>query len=154
MNSLVIQLVLTCPDSADTCLRKLREVLEPIERAGEPWPLLVQWEQALPRWFVAACSPPMSASEARAWMEQWRAMSPSEQSETVKNQKWSLPDWLYWMESPQSVWRWQRAIVRSPCELEVTLDVDGWPVALGAFDWLARTAGASNVSEPRPADPL
>jgi hypothetical protein len=153
MSSLVIQLVLTCADSAEACLQKLREVLETIERAREPWPTMAEWEQVLPPWFVAACSPAMSVSEAQAWLEQWRAMSQSEQSAAVENQAWSLPHWLYWMDPKQSVWRWRHATVRSPRDLEVSLEVDGWPVALGAFNWLARTAGASQISAPGFADP-
>jgi hypothetical protein len=35
---------------------------------------------------------------------------------------------------------------RSATELEVTLAVEGLPVALGAFKWLARTAGAESVT--------
>lgn len=152
--SLLIQLVLTCPNGADACRRHLREVLEPIEQAGEPWPPAAQWEQALPQWFVSACPRPMSTTEAQVWLEQWRRMAGSEQAEAVEKQAWSLPDWLYWMDPEQSVWRWQDATERSASELEVTLSVGGWPVALGAFNWLARTAGASSVSEPRLVDPV
>jgi hypothetical protein len=87
----------------------------------------------------------MSADEALAYVERWRMMSEAEKCETTKNQQWSLPDWLYWMDPKQSMWRWVDATLGTSTDLEVTLAVDGWPVPLGAFEWLARAAGAGDV---------
>ena len=145
MNPLRIRVLLTCPTGATECLAKLREVLETIQTAGDSWPAVERWEQVLPRWFVAACANPMSAEEAQAYVERWRKLSKDEQCEATKNQRWSLPDWLYWMEPEHSVWRWIGATLGTSHDLEVTLAVDGWPVPLGAFDWLARAAGADDV---------
>jgi hypothetical protein len=145
MNALRIGLTLTCSETAEECLARLREVLEPIEAAREPWPALEEWERLLPEWFVASCARPMSPEEARSWVEQWRKMSPEEQSLANASQHWSLPDWLYWMEPSHLVWKWADGKVRTSQELEVFLEVDGWPVPLGAFEWLARAAGAKDV---------
>src|SRR5439155_26505091 len=128
MNSLKIQVLLTCPLGAADCLAKLREVLEAIQKAGETWPIVERWEQMLPTWFVSACAIPMSADEAQVYVERWRTMSKDEQAEVTKNQRWSLPDWLYWMEPHQKAWRWVDAMMVTSNELEVTPAVDGWPV--------------------------
>jgi hypothetical protein len=72
-------------------------------------------------------------------------MSEPERSRVDYERPWSLPDWLYWMEPTQSAWKWARARERSAFELEVTLAVEGMPAALGAFMWLARTAGAERI---------
>jgi hypothetical protein len=141
-----IRVLLTCPAGASECLAKLQEVLEPIEQVGVAWPTAESWERTLPHWFVSACAKPMSASEAEAYVARWRTMSREEQIEADKGEQWSLPDWLYWMEPKQSVWRWFGAAPTAPDKLEVTLTVEGLPVALGSFEWLARAAGASDVS--------
>jgi hypothetical protein len=145
MKSLSIRVLLTCPLGAAECLVKLREVLEAIEIAHATGATEASWQQNLPSWFITACANPMSPDEAQAYVDRWRKMSKDEQAETTKNQQWSLPDWLYWMAPNQSTWRWIDARVTASNELEVTLSVDGWPVALGAFDWLARASGASVV---------
>jgi len=75
-------------------------------------------------------------------------MSRVEQARFSEDEQWSLPNWLYWMEPSNSVWQWLRATLLTPVDLEVTLAVDGLPVALGAFKWLARTAGAERIVDP------
>ncbi len=138
--------MLSCPEGATNCLHKLREVLDRVERPGEVWPSVEQWEELLPTWFVEACATPMSNEEADAWLLRWRQMPESERLQAEDAKPWSLSDWLYWMEPSQSVWRWARATQRGPVELEVVLSVEGMPVALGAFRWLAQTAGAEGVT--------
>ena len=91
----------------------------------------------------------MSDEEARDWLKKWRGMSRDEQARVSANAVWSLPDWLHWMEPGNSVWQWARAKQRSDTELDVTLAVDGLPVALGAFTWLARAAGAAGIEVPQ-----
>lgn len=138
-----IDVTLSCRESAEACLERLREVLVPIEAAREPWPVLVEWERLLPRWFVTACSVPMTQEEAQLWVERWRTLPPEQQAEASASKRWSLPDWLYWMEPGHLLWKWVGAEVRTSHELGVWLEVDGWPIALGAFEWLARAAGAT-----------
>lgn len=146
MSTFEVVVVLSCPAGAADCLARMREVLDRIESVGTRWPALDRWEQELPEWFVRACASPMSDEEAQAWLQRWRGMSQAEQSRASEEKPWSLPDWLYWMEPAQSVWRWTRATQRNALDLEVTLAVAGLPVALGAFKWLARTAGAERVT--------
>ena len=146
MSALEVILTLTCPGSGEGCLAKMREVLDCVERVRNPWPTLDQWEGELPGWFVRACAEPMSDAAAQAWLQQWRRLSRAEQSRVERQQRWSLLDWLYWMEPAHSVWKWARARQRSRTELEVTLAVEGLPVALGAFEWLARVSGAEDVT--------
>lgn len=145
MSALEVVVALTCPAGAADCLARMRQVLECVESARTTWPSLDRWEEELPEWFVRACAKPMSDDQAQAWLQRWRGMSPAEQSRVTEEQQWSLADWLYWMEPTQSVWKWVRARQQSATELEVTLAVEGLPVALGAFKWLARTAGAERV---------
>jgi hypothetical protein len=145
MSPVRMRLMLICSAGAAESLAKLRDVLQPIENTTGRWPTVEEWEQVLPPWFVSASAPAMSPEQAKAWVERWRTMSKVEQSAAVGRQRWSLPDWLYWMEPDQAVWRWASATIRGPKELEVILEVDGWPVPLESFQWLAKTAGADDV---------
>ena len=141
-----LSLKLSCPEGAANCLLKLREVLDHLERPREGWPSVDQWEQLLPTWFVAACAKPTSSEETNAWLLRWRQMPETERLQAEDTQPWSLADWLHWMEPDHLVWRWARATQHGPAVLEVVLAVEEMPVALGAFTWLARTAGAENVT--------
>jgi hypothetical protein len=85
----------------------------------------------------------MTQEEAQLWVEQWRNLSPDEQAAASASQRWSLPDWLYWMEPDRLLWKWAGAEVRTSHELGVQLEADGWPIPLGAFEWLTRAAGAT-----------
>lgn len=149
MSALEIRLVLSCPHGAVDCLTRIREVLDTVvtARTSGVWPSLGEWEKLLPSWFVLACASPMSTEEADASMKRWRAMPDAEQARFSEQEQWSLPNWLYWMEPRHAVWKWVRAMQCGPTQLEVTLAVDGLPVALGAFKWLARTAGADRITD-------
>jgi len=142
-----VRFVLMCPEGAASCLARMREVLDCIDRLRGVWPPLDRWRRELPAWFVGACADPLTREQAQAWVERWREMSPAEQVHAEETRAWSLPNWLYWMEPDQSVWRLAQAIHRSDTELEVDVAVDGRPVALGAFYWLARASGARSVEE-------
>ena len=146
MSVIEVVMVLSCPAGAAHCLARMREVLDRVERVGTRWPAVDQWEQDLPEWFVRVCAKPMSDAQAQAWLQRWQGMAQGEKARASEEAPWSLPDWLYWMEPAQAVWRWVRAAQRNTHELEVTLAVDGLPVALGAFEWLARAAGAERVT--------
>lgn len=137
-----IRVSIKCPQGAEICLRKMRAVLEPIETWKGPWPSTDEWSRILPTWFVSACSASPSAEESRAWLEHWRTLPQAEQTEMTRKLEWSLENWLYWMKPEQATWHWVSASTTSNIELDVVLDLEGWPTALGAFEWLARAAGA------------
>lgn len=141
-----LTVMLSCPEGATNCLHKLREVLDRVEQTGEAWPSVEQWGMLLPTWFVLACAAPISSEEAEAWLQRWRQMPESDRLQAEDAKPWSLADWLYWMEPGQSVWRWARATQHGPVDLEVVLSVEGVPAPLGAFRWLAKTAGAKDVT--------
>lgn len=42
-------------------------------------------------------------------------------------------------------WFWWDAEVGTDGTLQVTVEVPGWPTALGALDWLLRAAGAAEI---------
>jgi hypothetical protein len=120
----------------------MQEVLTVIDDHTQSWPATEEWLDLLPSWFVNACAPPRSAEEEQEFVEKWRRMSTAEKAAATANRPWTLNQWLYWLAPEQRQWRWVNGTLVSPDLIRATLDVDGWPTALGAFNWLARAAEA------------
>jgi len=49
------------------------------------------------------------------------------------------------MEPFERQWFWWDAEIGRDGTLRVTVEIPGWPAALGALDWLLRAAGAAEV---------
>lgn len=129
-----------------TVLDRSREVLLAVlEYSERDWPTLSEWGSVLPAWFVSACAQQRSLQEAERWLAWWRTLSPEEQARAESEQPWSLEDWLYWLFPPERQWFWWDAVVRPEVSLQVTVEVAGWPTALGSLQWLLRAAGADQV---------
>jgi hypothetical protein len=116
-----------------------------LAHAGPPWPSVLQWRQLLPAWFVQSSAPEQSRAEAERWLNWWRSLPAEEQAQVTGAQRWTLADWLYWLEPSERQWFWWDAVTESPDMLRVIVEVSGWPAPLGALDWLLRAAGAIDV---------
>lgn len=99
-------------------------------------------EHRLPSWFVEACAPEESKKEALQWLERWRALPPAEQAAASARARWSLLDWLYWMDPARREWHWWDAQLVDQQTLKLLVEVDSWPAPLGAVEWLLRASGA------------
>lgn len=102
----------------------------------------------LPDWFVNACAPEPSPEERRRWLEWWRSLDHPAKVAAERDRGWTLAEWLSWMEPSERTWWWWDAVIMGPSEARVSVEVDGWPTALGALEWLLRASGATSVSEP------
>src|SRR5690349_8951885 len=83
---------------AKQVLSRAADVMKVISSKRSGWPQAEAWRNELPQWFVAACAPERNAEEAEAELERWRALTPEEQDADRQTSKWSLENWLYWME--------------------------------------------------------
>jgi hypothetical protein len=95
---------------------------------------------------VAACGPERSREDAERWLAWWRTLGPVDKARAESKQQWALPDWLYWLMPSERQWFWWDAEVGRDGSLRVTIEVAGWPVALGALGWLLRAAGAVELT--------
>jgi hypothetical protein len=138
----------TTPGEASDLLRRCREVLrEVLETAmAEEWPAEDTWAQRLPDWFVQACAAEETAEEAARWLAKWRELDDEARVRAARERPWSLPDWLYWLQPDERQWFWWDAVVRGKHEARIFVEVPGWPVALGALEWLLRAAGADSIN--------
>lgn len=62
-----------------------------------------------------------------------------------RESRWSLADWMYWMHPEEREWSWWDARVEGAGVASVLVEVPGWPMAVGALEWLLRVAGATEV---------
>lgn len=132
-------------DGGEVLDRSRAVLLAVLERSGPEWPTVEEWRSLLPPWFVAACGPEMSREDAERWLAWWRTLGPADRARAESERRWTLADWLYWLMPSERQWFWWDAEVGRDGTLRVTVEVPGWPTALGALDWLLRAAGAAEV---------
>jgi len=121
-----------------------------LANVGPPWPEVQVWSERLPQWFVRACAPEQTPEEAEAWLRWWRSLPVQEQARASREQRWTLADWLFWLETSERTWFWWGAVVDSPDTARLIVEVPGWPAPLGALDWLLRAAGAVEILHEEP----
>lgn len=147
----LVDVLARCQPSAATVLARCCEVLTVvIDHQSGDWPEAHVWKRLLPAWFVDACPPEMSTEEAEQWLAHWRSLSADEQAAAERQQAWPLADWLFWLEPAERQWHWWHGCVESQDRLRVTVEVAGWPVPLGALEWLLRAAGAVEIIVEEP----
>lgn len=142
-SALNVVVTLRCEANCRAVGGRIREVLSCLGARADTWPSVEVWRAALPEWFVRQCAPALSRPEADEELAAWRRMSPVEQRARAASVAWSLAEWLDWMRPERCAWRLERVGEPADGSVEVSLTVDGWPAPIGAFEWLARAAGAT-----------
>ena len=142
-----IEVVAECLNDPKVVLDRSRQVLRQVlANSTTSWPTLEEWRQILPEWFVDACAPEQSVEENERWLQWWRSLPPGEKAQAANERRWTLPDWLFWMEPSERQWFWWDARVDGST-LRVIVEVPGSPSPIGALKWLLRTSGALRVDE-------
>ncbi|WP_406642528.1 hypothetical protein [Amycolatopsis sp. WGS_07] len=138
--------VLACEGNGTEILSRAQAVLLTIlEYSEAEWPAVEEWRALLPSWFVAACGEEMRREDAERWLTWWRTLGPADKVRAESERRWTLADWLYWLNPLERQWFWWDAKAEQDGTLRVTVEVSGWPTALGALDWLLRAAGAVEI---------
>lgn len=141
-----VEIVAICAGNAEQVLSRCREVLRiVIVHQDRQWPALEEWKRLLPEWFVHASAKSQSEEERERWLQWWRGLPPNERAQASDRQPWSLSDWLFWFQHDDRSWFWWDSIVEDQKTARVSVEVSGWPVALGSLEWLLRAAGAIQV---------
>lgn len=142
-----VTVVALCRDDAGQVGQRAREVLRAVlAHAGPPWPSVHEWRLLLPKWFVESSGREQSSAEAERWLSEWRSLSAEEKAQVTRTQRWTLANWLYWLQPSERQWFWWDAATEDPDTLRVIVEVSGWPAPLGALGWLLRAAGAVEVT--------
>ena len=128
-------------------LTKAREVMKAVLSNSDPWPDLDDWRHVLPAWFVERSAPEQTKEEAERWLAWWRKLPPEAQAQATEELRWSIADWLYWLEPEQRQWYWWDGRVVDQDTVRIVIDALDSPTALGALEWLLKAAGAERVAE-------
>jgi hypothetical protein len=135
-----------CENDAESVARRASEVLRVVlDFSFPPWPTQAEWCHHLPDWFVSASAPEMSREEAERWLGKWRAMTAEERVELEQTQRWALADWLHWLKPNERQWELWDCGASDKHIVRLTIQVEAWPIAHGALNWLLRAAGADRV---------
>jgi hypothetical protein len=140
-----INVQVLCRDPADHVLRRLLDVLTLVEGWGTPWPSSPELRERLPQWFVRACPASQTKDESRRFIAGSRQLSARERVAAAAQRPWSLDHWLYWMEPSKRQWYLVGTRIEAPDRLLAQLQVQGSSVGVGAFEWLAKAAGANDT---------
>src|SRR5437899_3002986 len=65
----------TCAGNADAVLRNAKQILEIVLRNSSDDMPEVDWFSILPKWFVDACAPELTAAEIDQLDKYWRSLS-------------------------------------------------------------------------------
>lgn len=136
-----------CPFGISAVLTKAKAVLEAVDEA-----VLLGWPENgeiildLPEWFVSACEAEMSEEQAKVWFAWFKELPLDEQIRVENEKKWSLSNWLYWMEPNNRQWFWWDIVeILGEDRLTVAVIAEAWPFPYGAFKWLFYAAGALSI---------
>jgi hypothetical protein len=142
----LVEVVVGASGDVGDLLIRCREVLRTVlEVTGEEWSSDGTWSKKLPDWFVQGCVAEQSAEEAAKWLAWWRGLDDEARARAARERPWSLSDWLHWLQPDERQWYWWDGVAHGQHEARILVEVPGWPVALGALEWLLRVAGADSV---------
>jgi hypothetical protein len=131
-----------CQDNSEQVLLRAREALQQL-LSHSPNELSSQLN--LPGWLTSSFSPEKSMEEAEQWLKWWKRLPKEEQKIASKEAKWSLEDWLYWMQPDTRQWFWWDAIVSNKSTIKIAVEVDEHPFAWGSLEQLLKASGAMAV---------
>jgi hypothetical protein len=141
-----VALVGLCEVAPELVAWRVRDVLRVVlVMQSKRWPTETGWRCLLPNWFVAACSTEMTQDEAEQWLEKWRAMTVEQRATLDATQRWSLADWLHWVQPSERQWEFWECRASNEYSVRLVIKLEAWPIAHGALDWLLRAAGANRV---------
>lgn len=132
--------------SPQQVIARARAVMAVInENSFTEWPDIGIWKRELPVWFVEQCAPEMTQDEAEAELARRMALNAAERAKVANEARWTLANWLYWLEPENRQWFWWDAAILAPNHFAVAVEVVEWPFPSGALIWLFRVAGAREL---------
>lgn len=142
----LISVVAVAQGNPDIVIDRARSVLRVVLGQGHtPWPSVEQWALTLPEWFVQACAAEQTHEDMERWLAAWRNLPPEDRHHAALERRWSLSEWLHWLEPSERQWFWWDAGAEEGDKLRVVAEIRDWPAPLGSLVWLLRAAGATDV---------
>ena len=143
----IVRFDIYCAGNAESVVKRCQEVLRIVlEESDETsWPSDESWYKLLPQWFIERCSRETTKDEDEEYLNWWRELSPEEQERVSREEQWALSEWVAWLQPDERQWFWWEALIENPDKFRLAVEVESWPFAWGALDWLLRASGAIRV---------
>lgn len=103
--------------------------------------------EAAPAWFREACRPEWTPEDLQEEMRRRRSLSLEDHAAAERTSRWSLTNWLAWLDPEQRSWWWWDGRVEADDRLVVEVLVEGHPFASGALLWMLRAVGCTEITE-------
>ncbi|MBZ8182405.1 hypothetical protein [Oscillatoria salina] len=139
-----------CPRDANNVLNRCRKVLQIVLRQSKKNWLSYddeEWRTLLPEWFVAYCAPERTQEEDDQLLERWQKLSPEAQMLFTEEQKWTISEFISWLEPKERPWFWWDAFVESDNVFHLAVEVVDFPFPWDALCWLVRASGATTIQK-------
>ncbi|ADO50548.1 hypothetical protein [[Enterobacter] lignolyticus] len=145
-----VRFVVSCESNAENILSLAKNVLKTVDDAYDSdWPDLASWKKILPKIFVDNCEPEISKRDMDHRIAYRKSLPWEEQQRLMINERWSLDNWLYWLEPENRTWFWWDAVLLEEpirdTHFIVAVVVLEWPFPWGALKWLFKACGALDV---------
>lgn len=141
-----VRFVCHAKNDSHEVIENAKTVLQVVNlHSQDKWPDDEQWMRLLPNRFVAEFGPEMTAELAEQEMARRRTLSPEQHAELEQTARWSLSNWVYWLQPDQRLWFWWDAAVVTKYDFVVAVETHEWPFPSGALKWLLRACGADTV---------
>ncbi|MDF7666322.1 hypothetical protein PT273_00365 [Orbaceae bacterium ESL0727] len=147
----IARFVVSCESNAINILHLAKKTLELVASYSEiDWPSLEKWKKILPVTFVDNCIPERTKEEIDEKIAYRKSLPWEKQLKLLQeDEKWSLDEWLYWMEPQNRQWFWWKAYefddeIRDTHFL-VEVTVYNEPFLWGSLKWLFKACGAIDV---------
>lgn len=143
----IVQFVVKCDGNASDVLNTAISVMKTVcSECASGWSEGVEWQSLLPAAFVSACAKEMTPEEADRWLNHWLSLSHEERESEERDRRWSLDNWVHWLQPNERLWQWWDARLDNADRITVSVAVESWPFGWGAITWLFRGSGAVNVT--------
>jgi hypothetical protein len=135
-------------DNSDYSLNEIKKILclviESILKYAK-WPNDDEFLKILPDYFINKFGPEMTENEKQEWLIKWNSLNLNEKIEEKKNIKWTLSNWLFWINPEERSWKWfySKIIDKNNFIIEIISDEDSFPY--GALEWLIKTSGGKII---------
>lgn len=149
-NGMGADFIIKCYGNAEQVMQLSKKVLLCINQIYDykKWPDLDEWQSILPHSFLKNFDPERTSEEIKMYQKWWFKLSyKNKLKEARKKNKWTLSNWLAWLEPAERVWFWWGAHLIDENHFVVSVKVLEDPFLSGALKYLFLASGASDVIE-------
>lgn len=147
-NGMGADFIIKCNENSEQVMQLSRNVLLRINQVYDykNWPTLDEWQSILPNSFLKNFDPERTLEEIKIYQRWWFKLSyKNKLKEARKKNKWTLSNWLAWLEPTERIWFWWGAYLIDENHFFISVRAVDDPFLSGALKWLFLASGAIDV---------